>query len=178
MSISKLSKYQKYQNIKISKKCQNCQNLCRNCQLVKSVKVSNTVHCVLFLRLDLDLNVAGQDCHFLDLLGSLSMLLLKDGHSLVQALNVTIDVVEPVLSRPELVNYGLSQLIPEISNSLGIGGDSRLKVCFGLFSRLLPVSIHSVDPLGLDVDGFLEVHNPCDVVLALLGLLVIYQQDP
>ena len=79
---------------------------------------------LLLLCLDLDLNVAGQDCHFLDLLGSLSVLLLKDGHSLVQALNVTIDVVEPVLSRPELVNNGLTQLIPEIRNSLGIGGDS------------------------------------------------------
>jgi len=79
---------------------------------------------LLLLCLDLDLNVAGQDCHFLDLLGSLSVLLLKDGHSLVQALNVTIDVGEPVLSRPELVNNGLTQLIPEISNSLGIGGDS------------------------------------------------------
>ena len=32
----------------------------------------------------------------------------------------------------------------------------------------MPVSIHSVDPLSLDVDGLLEVHNLRDVVLALL----------
>ena len=35
--------------------------------------------------------VASQDCLFLDPRGSLSVLLLKDGHSLVQALNVTSD---------------------------------------------------------------------------------------